>query len=66
MCQKRLYKKPKSSSSQIRNGPYSTALQNLKNEQWWQVQPAQYVYFALQKSANFQWKPGVYVSGLGN
>jgi len=76
MYRKRLSKKPsklyrdeavsKSSSFEIRNSPYSTAVHNLKNEQWWQVQSAHYVYFALQKSANFQWKPGVDVSGLRN
>jgi hypothetical protein len=75
MCQKRFHTAvravqerrlavPKCCSFQIRSDPYSTALQNLKSQWWWQVQSTHRVNFALHKSANFQCKPGVDVSGL--
>ena len=76
MCQEVLYKKLSemykneeafmSCTFQTRSDPNSTALQNLKDQQFWRVYSAQFVYFALHKPANFQWKPGFVVSGLRN
>lgn len=76
MCQKLLLKKlselykkggcPQQLQLPDTEWPLQHCITELKNWQWWQMQSAQCVYFALNKSANFQRKPGVDISGLYN